>query len=62
MTNNQSQKTDTSIRHYFIDEGGDGTLFSKKGKVLIDTEEGCSRLFYAWVAGGARLQRHWRIL
>ena len=44
MTNNQSQKTDTSIRHYFIDEGGDGTLFSRRGKVLIDTE-GCSRFF-----------------
>ncbi len=44
MTNNQSQKTDTSIRHYFIDEGGDSILFSQKGKVLIDTE-GCSRFF-----------------
>ena len=44
MTNNQSQKTDTSIRHYFIDEGGDGTLFSSKGKVLIDTK-GCSHFF-----------------
>ena len=44
MTNNQSQKTETSIRHYFIDEGGDGTLFSRKGKVLIETE-GCSRFF-----------------
>ena len=44
MTNNQSQKADTSIRHYFIDEGGDGTLFSSKGKVLIETE-GCSRFF-----------------
>ena len=44
MTNKQSQKTETSIRHYFIDEGGDGTLFSRKGKVLIETE-GCSRFF-----------------
>ena len=44
MTDNQSQKTDASIRHYFIDEGGDGTLFSSKGKVLIETE-GCSRFF-----------------
>ena len=44
MVNNQSQKTDASIRYYFIDEGGDGTLFSRKGKVLIDTE-GCSRFF-----------------
>ena len=44
MTNNQSQKAETSIRHYFIDEGGDSTLFSSKGKVLIETE-GCSRFF-----------------
>ena len=44
MVNKQSQKTQVSIRHYFIDEGGDSTLFSRKGKVLIDTE-GCSRFF-----------------
>ena len=44
MTNNQTQKAETSIRHYFIDEGGDSTLFSSKGKVLIETE-GCSRFF-----------------
>ena len=44
MTDNRSQETDTSIRHYYIDEGGDGTLFSKRGKVLIGTE-GCSRFF-----------------
>ena len=43
MANNQSQETD-SIRHYYIDEGGDSTLFSKRGKVLIGTE-GCSRFF-----------------
>ena len=44
MANKQSQKTQTSIRHYFIDEGGDSTLFSRKGKVLIGVE-GCSRFF-----------------
>lgn len=44
MADNQSQETDPSIRHYYIDEGGDGTLFSKRGKVLIGTE-GCSRFF-----------------
>lgn len=44
MANKQSQKTQVSIRHYFIDEGGDSTLFSRKGKVLIGTE-GCSRFF-----------------
>lgn len=44
MANKQSQKTQVSIRHYFIDEGGDSTLFSRKGKVLAGTE-GCSRFF-----------------
>ena len=44
MANKKSQKTQTSIRHYFIDEGGDSTLFSRKGKVLIDTK-GCSHFF-----------------
>ena len=44
MTNKQSRKTQDLIRHYFIDEGGDSTLFSRKGKVLIDTE-GCSHFF-----------------
>ncbi len=34
----------TSIRHYFIDEGGDGVLFSRKGKAIVDTK-GCSRFF-----------------
>ncbi len=33
-----------SIRHYFVDEGGDGTLFGSKDKVIIGTE-GCSRYF-----------------
>lgn len=33
-----------SIRHYFVDEGGDSTLFSKTGKVLVGTK-GCSRFF-----------------
>ena len=34
----------TSIRYYFIDEGGDGVLFSRKGKAIVGTE-GCSRFF-----------------
>lgn len=34
----------TSIRHYYVDEAGDGTLFNSKGKVLIG-EEGCSSYF-----------------
>lgn len=31
-------------KHYFIDEAGDGTLFDKKGRVIIG-EEGCSKFF-----------------
>ena len=33
-----------STRHYFVDEAGDGTLFDRKGRVIIGTE-GCSRYF-----------------
>lgn len=39
-----SPKLTDGIRHYYVDEGGDGTLFGGKGKVLIETE-GCSRYF-----------------
>ncbi|HED04506.1 MAG TPA: DUF3800 domain-containing protein [Candidatus Fraserbacteria bacterium] len=34
----------SSVRHYFVDEGGDGALFSRKGQVLVGTT-GCSRFF-----------------
>lgn len=44
MEINQTFATPSSICHYFIDEGGDSTLFSKTGKVLVGTE-GCSRFF-----------------
>ena len=44
MENKQTPKTSPAIRHYFVDEGGDGILFSRKGKVLVGTE-GCSRFF-----------------
>ncbi len=44
MANKLSKKVPPTIRHYFVDEGGDSTLFSRKGKVLIGTE-GCSRFF-----------------
>lgn len=44
MENKPLQKKQTSIRYYFIDEGGDSTLFSSKGKVLIGSS-GCSRFF-----------------
>lgn len=31
-------------KYYFVDEAGDGTLFNKRGRVIIG-EEGCSRYF-----------------
>ena len=36
-------------KHYFIDEAGDGTLFDRKGRVLIG-EEGCSKFFMIGLA------------
>jgi hypothetical protein len=41
MTKNVSEKV---IRNYFVDEAGDGTLFTQKGRVVIGTK-GCSRFF-----------------
>lgn len=32
------------IRHYFVDEAGDPTLFGKRGKLLVGSE-GCSKYF-----------------
>jgi hypothetical protein len=32
------------ISHYYVDEAGDGTLFNRRGKVIIGTE-GCSEYF-----------------
>ena len=37
-------KNSRRVRHYFVDEAGDGTLFDRKGRVIIGTE-GCSRYF-----------------
>lgn len=33
-----------TIRNYFVDEAGDGTLFTKRGKVILG-DEGCSNYF-----------------
>jgi hypothetical protein len=33
-----------AIRHYFVDEGGDATLFTGAGRVVVETS-GCSRFF-----------------
>lgn len=32
------------VRHYFVDEAGGGTLFTRRGRVIVGTE-GCSRFF-----------------
>ncbi len=40
MTENRS----TTAIHYFVDEAGDPTLFSRKGKILIGSD-GCSKFF-----------------
>lgn len=32
------------VRHYFVDEGGDGNLFAQRGRVLIGSA-GCSKFF-----------------
>lgn len=32
------------VSNYFVDEAGDGTIFNKKGQVIVGTE-GCSRFF-----------------
>jgi len=44
MANKQSPKLLPSPRYYFVDEGGDSTLFSRRGRLLIGTE-GCSHFF-----------------
>jgi hypothetical protein len=36
-------------KHYFVDEAGDGTLFDKKGRIIIG-EEGCSKYFMIGLA------------
>lgn len=48
-----------SIRHLFVDEAGDGTLYNRRGKCLVGTE-GCSRYLILGaieVAEPARLTR-----
>lgn len=40
----RARNSSGQTRHYFVDEGGDSTLFASRGKVIIETE-GCSRYF-----------------
>lgn len=44
MNKKTPKKPGIETRHYFVDEGGDGTLFASKGKVIVGTP-GCSRFF-----------------
>jgi hypothetical protein len=40
----ESAEQARSVRHYFVDEAGDGTLFDRKGHIIVGSE-GCSRFF-----------------
>lgn len=42
MNGNDTQSP--TIRHYFVDEAGDPTLFDRKGRIIVGTE-GCSCYF-----------------
>ena len=58
--NSRSPNRRAAIRHYFVDEGGDSTLFASRGRVIIDTE-GCSRFFMLGlldVADPVNLKQH----
>lgn len=41
---NQPEDNLPSIRHYFVDEAGDGTLFNRRGGIIVGNE-GCSTFF-----------------
>jgi hypothetical protein len=45
----QSKGRSPSIRRYFVDEAGDGTLFNRRGRIIVGTE-GCSRFFILGLA------------
>jgi Protein of unknown function (DUF3800) len=49
MNSAEAAKQTLVVRHYFVDEAGDPTLFGRRGKVLIGTE-GCSKFFMLGVA------------
>jgi len=40
----ETKERPPSVRHYFVDEAGDGNLFNKQERIIIGTE-GCSRFF-----------------
>lgn len=44
MSDHLTEAPAPAARHYFVDEAGDSTLFSRTGRVIIG-DEGCSRFF-----------------
>jgi hypothetical protein len=44
MNKKANKPVPAEMRYYFVDEGGDGTIFANRGKVIIGTP-GCSRFF-----------------
>ena len=46
---NQAPSPPERVRNYFVDEAGDGTLFNRRGRVIVGTE-GCSRFFILGLA------------
>ena len=44
MNKKANKLAPVETRYYFVDEGGDGTLFASRGKVIVGTP-GCSRFF-----------------
>ena len=39
----------SSVRNYFVDEAGDGTLFDQRGRIIVGTQ-GCSQYFILGLA------------
>jgi len=44
MNKKANKLPSVETRYYFVDEGGDGTLFASRGRVIVGTP-GCSRFF-----------------
>jgi hypothetical protein len=53
---NSETKNQLSVRHYFVDEAGDGTLFDARGQVIVG-REGCSHYFILGVLDVADPER-----
>jgi hypothetical protein len=51
---NRSEQS-PSVRQYFVDEAGDGTLFDRRGHIIVG-QEGCSRFFILGLLDVANLE------